>query len=153
VTRTGFVLASAAAFVLVSCGGENDRLSKPAYEEKVRAVYAQVQDAFAATNVTEPGELADRVEAAQDEVREAADELEGITPPAEAEAANAQIAAGLKLYGDELDVLREAAEQGDQRAIDDFNARIANRESIRQIAEAAESLKFKGYDLGPIAEE
>jgi class 3 adenylate cyclase len=86
-------------------------------------------------------------------VREAAGELEDVTPPEEAEAANAQIAAGLRLYAGELDRLRNAAERGDQPTIDDFNNRIAQLESVRQIMAAAESLKFKGYDLGPIAEE
>jgi cellulase/cellobiase CelA1 len=82
-----------------------------------------------------------------------AGELEDVTPPEEAEAANAQIAAGFRLYADELDRLRNAAERGDQPTIDDFNARASQRESVRQIAEAAESPKFKGYDLGQIAEE
>ena len=98
-------------------------------------------------------ELADRVGAAQDELREAAGELEDVRPPEEAEAANAQIAEGFRLYADELERLRNAAERGDQRTIDDFNAHVAERQSVRQIMEAAEAMKFKGYDLGPIGEE
>ena len=119
----------------------------------MRSVYGEVQEAFAQTNVPTLDELAQRVEAAQDELREAADELEGVTPPDEAEAANAQIAEGFRLYAEELDRLRQAAERGDQRTIDDFNTQIADRQSVRQIMEAAEAMKFKGYDLGPIAEE
>jgi acyl-CoA reductase-like NAD-dependent aldehyde dehydrogenase len=119
----------------------------------VRSVYAEVQEAFAQTNVPSLGQLAERVEAAQDELQEAAGELEEVTPPPEAEAANAQIAEGFRLYAEELDRLRNAAERGDQRTIDDFNAQIADRQSVRQIMEAAEAMKFKGYDLGPIAEE
>jgi hypothetical protein len=119
----------------------------------VRSVYAEVQEAFAATNVPTLDEMADRVEDAQDELREAADELEAVEPPDEARAANAQIAEGFRLYADELDRLKLAAERGDEHTIDDFNARIARRQSVRQIQEAAEAMKFKGYDLGPIAEE
>jgi hypothetical protein len=119
----------------------------------VRSVYAEVQEAFAQTNVPTLEELAGRVEAAQDELREAAGELEEVTPPEDAEAATAQIAEGFRLYADELDRLRLAAERGDQHTIDDFNAQVAGRESVRQIQEAAEAMKFKGYDLGPIAEE
>ena len=148
------LLSTVAAFTLAlaACAGDEGRLSKSEYEEKVRSVYAEVQEAFARTDVPIE-ELADRVGDAQAELREAADELEEVTPPEEAEAANAQIAAGFRLYADELDRLRNAAERGDQPTIDDFNARAAQRESVRQIMEAAESLKFKGYDLGPIAEE
>lgn len=141
-----------AAVVLAGCAGDGGRLSKTEYAEQVRSVYAGVQEAFAATNVP-PEELPDRVEDAQAELREAADELEGLEPPEDAEAANAQIAAGFRLYADELDRLQNAAERGDQATIDDFNAGVAERESVKQIMEAAESLKFKGYDLGDIAEE
>jgi hypothetical protein len=137
-----------AAVVLAGCAGDGGRLSKTEYAAQVRSVYAGVQEAFAATNVPP-----DRVEDAQAELREAADELEGLEPPEDAEAANAQIAAGFRLYADELDRLRNAAERGDQATIDDFNAGVAERESVKQIMEAAESLKFKGYDLGDIAEE
>lgn len=154
VTRATLVaLAALTVLSVVGCdGGSNVRLSKSEYEEKVRSVYAEVQEAFARTDVSLT-ELAGRVEDAQAELREAAGELENVTPPEEAEAANAQIAAGLRLYAGELDRLRNAAERGDERTIDDFNNRIAQLESVRQIMEAAESLKFKGYDLGPIAEE
>ena len=142
-----------AALALVGCSGDDGTLTQAEYEEKVRSVYAEVQEAFAQTNVSDPSELAPRVEAAQEQLRDAAGELEGVEPPSDAEAANTQIAAGFRLYADELDRLRNAAVRGDQRTIDDFNARIGERESVLQIAEAAESLKFSGYDLGPIAEE
>lgn len=153
-TRATLVaLAALTALSVAACaGGSNAKLSKAEYEEKVRSVYAEVQEAFARTNVP-LAELAGRVEDAQAELREAASELEDVTPPEEAEAANTQIAAGLRIYADELERLRNAAERGDQRTIDDFNNRIAQLESVLQIMEAAESLKFKGYDLGQIAEE
>ena len=141
------------ALALAGCAVEDGRLSKEEYEAKVQSVYAEVQEAFAQTNVPDLDELADRVAAAQDELREAAGELDDITPPEEAQAANAQIAEGFRLYADELERLRNAAERGDQRTIDDFNAHVAERQSVRQIMEAAEAMKFKGYDLGPIAEE
>jgi hypothetical protein len=150
--RVGALFALVAIFA-AGCVGGDARLSKAEYEEKVQEVYAGVQAAFAATNVPSLDEMAERVADAQDELREAAGELEGITPPEEAEAANAQIAEGLRLYADELDRLRLAAERGDQHTIDDFNAHVADRQSVRQIMEAAEAMKFKGYDLGPIAEE
>jgi hypothetical protein len=153
-TRATLVaLAAFTALSVAACdAGGSGSLSKSEYEEKVRSVYAEVQEAFARTDVP-LAELAGRVEDAQAQLREAAGELGDVTPPEEAEAANAQIAEGLRLYAGELDRLRNAAERGDQRTIDDFNNRIAQLESVRSIMEAAESLKFKGYDLGQIAEE
>jgi hypothetical protein len=145
------LLILSAALALAGCGGE-DRLSKQEYAQKVRAVYADVQQAFQATNVPQ-GELADRVEAAQEQLREGADELEGVEPPEEVERANEELVEGMRRYADDLDRLRNAAESGDQHTIDDFNARIAQNEAVEQMAEAAEEMKFKGYDLGQIAEE
>lgn len=139
------------SLLLAGCGGDG-RLSKAEYEETVRSAYGEVQRAFQETNV-EITELAARVEAAQDQLREAASTLEGVEPPTEVEAENRQIVAGMRAYADDLDRLRNAAERGDQRTIDDINARIQQNESVEQIAAAAESIKFKGYDLGPIAEE
>lgn len=142
-----------AAVSIAACGGDDGRLSKPEYEQKVRSAYAEVQVAFQQTNVTSLTELADRVKAAQEQLRDTATELEKRQPPQEVEAENAQIVQAMRAYAEDLDRLRNAAEQGDERTIEDFNARIAQNESVEQIAEAAERMKFKGYDLGQIAEE
>jgi uncharacterized lipoprotein len=151
--RAILVLAASAVLVLSGCaGGDEGRLTKAEYEERVRSVYAEVQEAFAGTNVAVEA-LAGRVGDAQDELREAADELEDTQPPQEVEAENAQIVVGMRAYAEDLDRLRNAAERGDERTIEDFNARIGRNESVEQIAEAAERMKFKGYDLGPIGEE
>ncbi len=140
------------ALSLAACGGDG-RLSKAEYEETVRSAYGEVQQAFRETNVESTDELADSVEAAQEQLRDAADELEGVQPPEDVEAENAQIVLAMRAYAEDLDRLRNAAEQGDERTIEDFNARIAQNESVEQMAEAAERMKFKGYDLGQIAEE
>jgi hypothetical protein len=140
-----------AALFLAGCGGD-ERLTKDEYAARVRAVYADVQAAFRATNVL-GGELAPRVEAAQEQLRESADELDGVEPPEDVETEHSQLIDGMRRYADDLDRLRNAAESGDQRTIEDFNARIAQNEAVEQMAEAAERMKFKGYDLGQIAEE
>ena len=139
-------------FALTGCGGY--RLSKHGYEQKVRAEYADVQDAFRATGAAlgRP-ELADKIEQAQEQLRDAAEALEGIEPPKEVEEQNEEIVEGLREYADDLDVVGEAARKGDEAAIDAFNEGIAKNEAVERIAEAAEEMKFKGYDLGPIAEE
>lgn len=119
----------------------------------MRSVYAGVQEAFRATGGAQGDELAGRIEDAQQQLREAADALDDIEPPENVEVENDQLLGGMRAYADDLDRLRNAAERGDQRTIDDFNSRIAQNEAIEQMAEAAEEMKLKGYDLGPIAEE
>jgi hypothetical protein len=151
--RTCWALATAVTLTLAGCGGDN-RLSKGDYEQKVRAEYADVQDAFRATGAAfgQAG-LAERIEQAQTQLREAADALAGDEPPAEVEQENEEIVEGMREYADDLDQLRDAAGKGDLRSIEAFNDRIATNEAVGQIAEAAEEMKFKGYDLGQIAEE
>jgi hypothetical protein len=131
----------------------DERLSKAEYEQKVRSVYAAVQQAFRETNVGATADLAPKVEDAQAELRKAADELEQIKPPNAIVAENHEIVVGMREYAGDLDQLRLAAENGDGQAVEAFNAKIGENRAIKQIAEAAEELKFKGYNLGPIAEE
>jgi PBP1b-binding outer membrane lipoprotein LpoB len=140
-----------AALLLAGCGGD-ERLTKEEYAQKVREVYADVQEAFRATNVPR-GELPSRVEAAQEQLRDSAEELDGVEPPEDVATEHSQLVDGMRRYADDLDRLRNAAESGDQRTVEDFNSRIAQNEAVEQIAEAAERMKFKGYDLGQIAEE
>lgn len=145
------LLPTLAVLSLAACGG--DRLSKREYEQKVRSEYADVQDAFRATGGAQGDELAARIEDAQRELRDAADELDDLQPPEDVERENEEVVEGTREYADDLDELRDAAERRDQQAIDAFNDRIAENEAVEQIAEAAEEMKFKGYDLGPIGEE
>ena len=139
------------ALLVSGCGGEG-RLSKEEYAAKVRSIYADVERAFRSTNVP-TNELAPRIEAAQEQLRDSADELDGVEPPEDVATEHSQLVDGMRGFADDLDRLRNAAESGDQRTVDDFNARIAQNESVERIAEAAERMKFKGYDLGQIAEE
>jgi hypothetical protein len=150
----GVGLAVMAAGTVVAAGCGSDRLSKREYEQKVRAEYADVQTAFRATgaSIGRP-DLAAKIEDAQEQLREAAEALEGVEPPEEVEEENEELVEGFREYADDLDPLRDAAERGDQRAIEAFNDAIGDNEAVGRIAEAAEEMRFKGYDLGQIAEE
>jgi hypothetical protein len=145
------LLSMLVVLALAACGG--DRLSKREYEQRVRSEYADVQQAFRATSGAQGEELAARIEDAQQELRDAADALDGVEPPDEVRKENEEVVEGMRRYADDLEELREAAERGDQQAIDAFNDRLAENDAVEQIAEAAEEMKFKGYDLGPIGEE
>jgi hypothetical protein len=143
------VVAAAALIAVAGCGSEH-RLSKAEYEQTVRSAYGPVQAAFLETRVGLRS-LPERVAAAQDRLRQAADRLEQAKPPEEVERENEEIVEGLRKYIHDLDELAAAARHGDAAAIEDFTARIPANEAVSQIAEAAEEMKFKGYDLGRIA--
>lgn len=145
-------LVALAAVLLVPRGG-GGALSKLEYEQKVRAVYADVQEGFRKTNVTSTKLLATRVAEAQGELRRAADELDDAKPPGDIAAENDQLVQGMRAYADDLEELRLAAEQDDAAGVARFNQSIPQNRAVQQIAEAAEEMKFEGYDLGPISEE
>jgi hypothetical protein len=140
-----------AALVASACGGE--RLSKHAYEQRVRTTYAGVQEAFRATDVASTARLPQLIGRAQGSLRAAADRLEQSEPPKEVEEQNEEIAEGLREYADDLEALKEAARRGDREAIDRFNSGLSDNRALKRVAEAAEEMKEKRYDLGPIAEE
>lgn len=146
-------LVAFAGLLLVPRGGDGGTLSKPQYEQKVRTEYAKVQDAFRKTNVTSTELLAVRVGEAQDELRDAADELDEAKPPGAIAGQNDRLVAGMRAYADDLEELRAAAERGDSAGVTRFNESIPQSPAVRQMAEAAEEMKFEGYDLGPISEE
>ena len=140
------------AVLLVPRGG-GGALSKPEYEQKVRAVYSDVQEAFQKTNVTQTKLLATRVAEAQRELRSAADELDDAKAPGDIKAENDQLVDGMREYADDLEELRQAAERDDSAGVVRFNQSIPENPAVKKIAEAAEEMKFEGYDLGPISEE
>jgi hypothetical protein len=139
--------------VLAGCG-EADRLSKTEYENKLKSEYGDVQEAFLATgsSIGRP-ELAEKIEQAQGQLRDTADALEDVEPPEEVEEENEEIVEGLREYAEDLDELKDAAEKNDLQAIEAFTERIPENEAIERIAEAAEEMKHKAYDVGPIGEE
>jgi hypothetical protein len=143
-----------AVVLLAGCGESADRLSKHEYEQKLRSEYAGVQQAFLATGSSfGRSDLPEKIGAAQETLRDAAEELEHVEPPKEIEEQNEEIAQGLRDYAEDLDELKEAAVRDDLQAIEAFTERIPTNEAIERIAEAAEEMKHKGYDVGRIGEE
>ena len=151
--RSALLATSILAALLLAGCGESGRLSKSDYEQRVRSIYADIQEAFQKTNVTSTTLLADRIEAAQGTLRSSADELDEIEPPKQVEEETEELVEGMREYADDLDELHEAAVRGDRAAVEAFTSGVAKNEAVKRMAEAAEEMKFKGYDLGPIAEE
>jgi thiamine biosynthesis lipoprotein ApbE len=152
--RSGILaLVLATALLASACGGEK-RLTKAEYEQQVRAVYGGVREAFQATRGVSGAALVRRIDAASTELRDAVQQLESrFEPPAEVQEHNEELAEGMLAYSAELLDLAAALRRGDTQALQRFNARIPHNEAIERMAEAAEEMKYMGYDLGAIAEE
>lgn len=138
---------------LASCPRvEAQRLSKPAYEQRVKTLYAGIQSAFQATRGASGQELVRKIALAQQALRRAADELAAVRPPADVEAENRALAEGMREYARALDPALQAAAADDRETMARFADSSASR-GVRAMAEAAEKMKRKGYKLGPIAKD
>jgi thiamine biosynthesis lipoprotein ApbE len=146
-----FLLLLPVLVFVAGCGSEA-RLSKAQYEKKVRTAYEHVRQAFRETKVSQ-ARLAGRVAAAQQALRNAAHELDDANPPRQIEEPNHELAEGMREYAEDLDELLTAAKAHNAEAVAAFNARVPENEAIEHIAEAAEEIRNKGYDLGPIAKD
>jgi FMN phosphatase YigB (HAD superfamily) len=146
-------LVAVCAVFLAGCSGEEDRLTKSQYEQKVRSVYSGVQTAFESTRDAGGSQLAGRIDQARQELITAAKELESAEPPREIEEENEELVEGMREYAESLEEIRAAAERNDEDTIGRFNLGLGGNAAVERMAEAAEEMKFKGYDLGRIAEE
>jgi cytochrome c556 len=146
------VLLAVAAVVLAGCGGSS-RLSKPAYEQKLQADGKSVQSSVAALTKTSPGtlaQLAKRVDAAEASVKQAADDLDSVEPPADAVADNTAIVTALRTIQSGLERLKKAAAKGDAAAAQKVAAQLSSSPQLKAAEKATTDLKKKGYKVGPI---
>ncbi|HEX7298418.1 MAG TPA: hypothetical protein VF257_05390 [Solirubrobacteraceae bacterium] len=141
------------ALALAGCGGkekEKPRLSHAQYERELHAAYGSVREAFRQTRVGSLSELDPKLGAAQAQLRHAAEELESGEPPRDVAHEHEELVEGLREYAEELDEVREAARDGNQQRVAEFNANVGKNEAVEQIAESLEEINHRGYDLGDI---
>ena len=147
----GFVVA----VILLGLGagaGEAGTLSKVDYEQKVQSLYADVQQAFQGTRGVSGRELAERIAAARKALRHAADELSRSDVPEDVRAENRELTEGMRAYARDLERAARAAARGDDATMAPFR-NASTLPGVRQMAEAAERMKEKGYRLGAIAKD
>jgi hypothetical protein len=144
------------ALVLAGCGGGGggSRVSKADYERHLQSDGREITNAF--KPLAQPPRSLDalgkELDTGVSKLRDAADDLEGIKPPKEAEKDNDKLAAGLRKLADELDSLRKAAEKKDpslvQKTLDD----LRHSHALINARAATEDLKKKGYNLGSLSQ-
>ena len=154
--RIGAVAALLLALLLAlgaaGCGGgSSDRLSKSAYEAKVKAIAGDLQNslnALSSGNSKDLGAFEQKVGTAQTQLDAAANRLKGLKPPENAEADNKKLAAGLAGLANAFTNLKQALAAKDVSKIQQRANEIQNLASAQDIRAAIGDLKKKGYDLG-----
>jgi soluble cytochrome b562 len=137
-------------------GGGGSRLSKADYQTKVQAIgdefSSTLDDVFSDPALQDPSSLteaADVIRHGADLIRQAADDLDALNPPAEVEATHDQFVAGFKAFADDLDGFAQATEDGDLDAIEQFNQQLNDEslDSMKQVQDAVDAFEAAGYDL------
>jgi hypothetical protein len=154
ILMTGVLLA---ALVLAASGcgggggGGGDRLSKSAYEKKVQAEGKKITSAFRALSSSRTNDfdqLAKNVQKGKSELRDAADRLDGVSPPSDIEGAHKDLVAGMRGLADDLEPLVKALKAHDKKKISKVSSDLSKSPSGRKAQKAVNEMKKKGYDVG-----
>jgi soluble cytochrome b562 len=152
VARLVLVVLAAAALG-AACGGGSKALTKPQYEQRMRAVIAplNVQLARLSAAAAAAGsarQAGGRIADVQGALRRAADELDAISAPRDVSSDHAEFVAGMREFADELDAARTAAEQGQAEALREAQAQAGRSEGARRLRRALGAIEDAGYDVG-----
>jgi hypothetical protein len=144
--------AVALALVLAGCGGGGDggRLSKSQYEQHLGSDSQAIRKAFEplSKQPSSLAELASELKVGQAKLREAADDLDGVTAPKEVEKDNDALVKGLRKLAGELDSLRAAAAKKDPQLVQKALTDLRNSHALVDARRATDDMKKKGYKLG-----
>ncbi len=134
-------------------GGGGTQLTKAQYEQQLQSVGQSIDASFEELTQSFQGDspsfdkAADQIAVIQDQMRQQADELDDVTPPDDVQAEHDKMVEGLRGFADDLDEFRQAVEDKSVEAMTKFADTFTNSESAKQIQEAGDSLKEKGYDI------
>jgi hypothetical protein len=157
----GTLAALGFALVLTGCGGGGNKstggraeVSKSVYEQRIQQDGQGIKNVF--TPLSRPpsslAQLASEIKTGQNKLREAADDLDGVTPPKDIAHDNDALVAGLRKLADQLEPLRKGAARGDaklvQKAVGDLQASTA----LKDAQQATNDMKKRGYKIGTLGE-
>ena len=152
--RVTVALAVAAvAGLAAGCGGGGSaRLTKAQYEQRVQVDGKALTQATSAisSDVTSPTSLKTALANAQKAIGKAADDLDSLKPPAEAEAANAAFVKALRAIDTELGQIGDALAKGDMTAVLADVEKLGSSKEVAAAKAAAASLTKLGYKLGAL---
>ncbi len=154
--RVSLLCSVMTAMLLTACGGGGggDALSKQEYQDQLNTTRTELSTSFEALGTQLEGALkgsgslddaASEVESIQEKLRAQADELESLTPPDDAAAANDKLASGMQELADDLDGFKSALESGDFGKIQTEANKIETFDSGKTLQQAGDDLEAAGY--------
>jgi len=145
-----FLLALAAG---CGGGGGGSELSKSEYQKEVQAVGKTLSTSIddlgsAVSGSGDLEEAAGQIDALQEALKGAADDLAELEPPSDVESAHDKLVEGIRGFADGLDDLESAMADGDVDEIQKFQTDFASSDAVQKISDATEELGEKGYKIG-----
>jgi hypothetical protein len=142
---------AAVVLLLAGCGGSGGggRLSKSEYESKMQAEAQRLTDALQGANLATATSLKDfaaKIGSVKADIQKAADAVDALNPPKDAEADTQRIADVLHRFAAIVGKIEDAAGKGNLASVRRFVAQLQNEGRAAQ--PAVQDLKQKGYDVG-----
>jgi hypothetical protein len=145
------VVVLATALAVAGCGGGGSRLSKADYETHLKrdaTLAAKALTGASTANGSGTMTYARRIALAQHDMQTAADDLDGLTPPADAVEDTGRLVVGLRFLTRQLGKLHHAAATNDAAEAANVSAAVGSSRELRAVDRAVADLKRKGYDVG-----
>ena len=150
--RCSWILALGALAILVAGCGGSSRLTKAQYEKRVQADGKALTKATSSlgASTTSLAALKTAVTSAHAGLEAAANDLESLKPPKEAEADNKAFVAAIRDIEAQFTALAKAADKGDMNAVIATVQKLSASKAIKAAQVAAADLSKKGYKLGAL---
>ena len=147
-SRPAAAMLAVLALVAAGCGGT----SKEEYEEQIDEIGTELDRQFTGIGreIQGSGSLrkaAPEVDNGAEALDEAADDLEDVEPPDDAQAAHNKIVAGIRTLANDFRKAARAAASNDTKALLELFGNIGASKGARTIAEARKDLEDAGYDV------
>jgi hypothetical protein len=142
------VIVALVALVLAGCGSSSKTVSKADYQSELQRLGKDLTNAG-----SELGRSIDiatfngNVDNLRDHLHDAADDLHGLKPPPDAQAANNRLADALDDFAGQLESVKEARRKSIVQARAAL-LRVSNSAAVREARAATQELKQKGYEIG-----
>jgi hypothetical protein len=147
--RTLGAVAAALALGLAGCGGGGP-LSKAAYEQKLREGGKELTEAVQKlARARSKEEFKEDVTGVQKALDDAAETLDGVTPPEDVEGANARLVHGLRGLSDDFDKVKDAADESVDEATRKAQE-VSSGTASREAQQAIQEIERRGYDVGQL---
>ena len=147
-TRAFALAASVVALAIAGCGGDD----KEDYVKEFNKVGNTLEKTLTSlgtdlTGSTDPKQIAGKLDEGAKALEDAADELDGIEPPDDAEKAHDKIVSGVKDLSATFEKGASEAKSGDLTKLVKTFSSIQGSQGASKIQEAQKELRDKGYKV------